>query len=150
MSSIELLQTGASLVAIAGSVAAVALFVWRWRLSSIQSHYRDLALIWTNEGLIGSREPLFIHLALKLERGELFGSLTSPSFKERYSVYVWPGWFASKADISLQNRPIMRTTLILKGNRNRLYWRVNKINVPSLLPNKTVLWPSVLSERLDI
>jgi hypothetical protein len=145
MTLFELLQAGDSSFAIAGGLLAIGFFVARWRKAAIQGHYKDLAFIWTNEGAIDGDEPIFIHLALQLSHGELYGTLTSPQFDESYEVHVNPGWFYSTANISLLRGkgliPITEVKLTLRGNRNRLAWKLSAPTKAAFLPRDTELWP---------
>ena len=100
---------------------------------------------WTNEGAINGNEAIFLHLALRLSYGDLYGSLTSPQFEESYDVHVHPGWFHSVAYISLLrgrgSMPVAKVTLKLRGNRNRLAWKLTEQIEMAFLPSTTELWP---------
>lgn len=141
----ELLQAGDSIIAIAGGILAVIFFVYRWRKNAIDSLRKDLGISWTNEGDLTSIETRFIDLSLKLEHGDLFGSLSSASTNDIFDVHVTPGWFSARASIThLRGRssfPIAEVKLSLRGNRNRLHWTLESENNPSFLPTKTELWP---------
>jgi hypothetical protein len=143
---LEILQAGDSSIAIAAGVIAVIVFVWRWRRNAIESLRKDLALVWTNEGDILSPETNFIDLSLKGERGDLFGSLSSPQTNDIFDIHVTPGWFWANANITLlrgrNSLPVAEVKLTLKGNLNRLYWVIQSKDAPLFLPRKSLLWPS--------
>ena len=146
MTLLELLQAGDSSIAIVGGVVGIIFFVWRWRKHSIESLRNALGLVWTNEGDIHSQETNFIDLSLKLEHGDLFGSLSSPQTDDIFDVHVTPGWFSAKASITLlrgrSSMPVAEVTLTLKENPNRLRWEINTRDAPPFLPRKSELWPS--------
>lgn len=144
----ELLQAGDSSIAIIGAFIAVIFFVWRSRKNAIESLRKDIAIVWTNEGDISSKETNFIDLSLKLEYGDLFGSLSSPQTDNTFDVHVTPKWFSAYASVTLlrgrSSLPIAQVRLKIKGNRNRLEWKIINKDAPSFLPKKTILWPSPL------
>lgn len=146
MNLLEWLQAGDSSFAIVGGLLAAPYFLWRARRSAIASHYTDLAQDWTNEGAIGSAEPMFVHMSLKLERGELSGSIRSSLLAEELDVNVTPGWFWSTANITLlQGRSVFTVAIVrlrLRGNRNRLVWDATTLHTPNVLPRRIELWPS--------
>ena len=146
MTLLELLQAGDSSIAIAGGFVGVIYFAWRWRKNSIVSLRKDLGLAWTNEGDINSFETNFIDLSLKLEHGDLYGSLSSPKSDDIFDVHVTPGWFSAHASITLlrgrSSLPVADVKLTLKGNRNRLHWVLCTKDAPPFLPRESELWPS--------
>ena len=146
MPLLELLQAGDSSIAIVGGFVGVIFFVWRWRKNSIGALRKDLGLVWTNEGDSHSPEMNFIDLSLKLEHGDLYGSLSSPQTDDVFDVHVTPGWFSARASITLlrgrSSLPIAEVKLMLKGNRNRLRWVLNTKDAPPFLPRVSELWPS--------
>lgn len=146
MTLLELLQAGDSSIAIVGGVLAVIFFVYRWRKNAIDSLRKDLGIVWTNEGDIHSTDTRFVDLSLKLEHGDLFGSLSSSRTNDIFDVHVTPGWFSAHASIThfrgRSSFPIAEVKLSLKENRNRLHWVLKAENGPSFLPTKTELWPS--------
>lgn len=142
----ELLQISDSSIAITAGLLSLIYFVWSWRKNSIELLRKDLSLVWTNEGDIQSSESSYIDLALKLEYGNLFGSLSSPQTDEIFDVHVTPGWFSANASITLMcgraSIPIANVKLKLRGNRNRLRWILCTKDAPSFLPRESELWPS--------
>jgi hypothetical protein len=146
MTLLELLQAGDSSIAIAGGLVGVLYFVWRWRKNSIDSLRKDLGLVWTNEGNIHSSETNFIDLSLKLEHGDLYGSLSSPQSNDIFDVLVTPRWFSAHASITLlrgrSSLPIADVKLTLQGNRNRLRWVLRTKDAPPFLPRESELFPS--------
>ncbi|MFA6977867.1 MAG: hypothetical protein WC209_00985 [Ignavibacteriaceae bacterium] len=119
-------------------------FIWKKRQATILENYKTLAQVWTNEGAIISKETKFITLKLSLENGELYGTLESPRFERDFEAHVYPGWFSSKLEISeLIGNHIIPKAIIkikIKGNRNRLKWKAQKLIDVDLLPKSTVLW----------
>ncbi len=141
----EYLEIFALSIGIAAPIIGGIWFLWIRRQSSIHKNYQTLAQSWTNEGDILGAETKFITLNLRLDNGDLFGTLESPQLDRFYDVHVFPGWFSSRLEISdLRGRivePKGTFRIHISDNRNRLQWKAIKLTDTDILPSRTVLWP---------
>ena len=115
-------------------------FIWTRRQSSIQENYQILAKHWSNEGSINSEEPVYVHLKLTLNHGELYGLISSNASGENHDVNVTPGWFSSKLVIRGSYGEGI-AVIKITGNRNRLQWLSKDVPPGYQLPKCTELWP---------
>jgi hypothetical protein len=147
------LQIATYTVGIATAIVAVVRFLLKARRESIDSLRRDLARPWTNEGDISSEETAFVNLDICLKDGELFGTLASPREERLLSAHVDVHWGFAVLRISrLMGRSqllVSKVRLRLKGNRNRVHWKSILDRSEGLLPQRTVLWPSVIANQIS-
>lgn len=92
---------------------------------------------------------MFITLDLKLEDGDLNGSLTTSRYRRDLEAHVDVGWRKARLRVSeLMGRrlgPVGEVELRLTGNRNRLDWKLVGTDGRHRLPKKTLLWPLNIS-----
>lgn len=109
---------------------------------------RDIGRPWTNEGSLGTTEDdlPFITVALKLEDGDVYGEISTSAYKRPLGVHLKIGWFASTLIVTelvgSSALPVADVRIRLRGNRNRLSWKVVSGNKLAWLPQKALLWPS--------
>jgi hypothetical protein len=100
-------------------------------------------------GDISSEECIFLDLDLSLVDGDLLGSLTCTGEERPLEAHVEVGWGRATLSVSrLLGRslePVGQIVLKLKGNRNRLHWKLTGNNGSKLLPKETTLWPNQAS-----
>jgi hypothetical protein len=142
----EWLEALAYLAAIVAPLVLGAAYLLRRRHEDIKALTQELARSWTNEGDINSEEGTFVDLDLSLLDGDLVGSLTCPGEERPLEAHVEVRWGRAALSVtrllgrSLQ--PIGTVELKLKGNRNRLHWKLKTRYSGSMLPVTTVLWPN--------
>ena len=141
----QLVEMLSYLVAIIGGVAGGTIYLVQVRRKSIEQLRVNLARQWTNEGDILENEEIFITLILKLQDGDLYGSLTTSSYRRDLEAHVDVGWGTARPHVSeLTGRsigPVGVAKLRLTGNRNRLDWKLVGTKRHDRLPKKTQLWP---------
>jgi hypothetical protein len=142
------LQMASYSVGIASAASVGAAWLYRTRKSSVEALRTELARAWTNEGDIACTDYCFITLDLTLKDGDLYGTLSAPSLPRLLEAHVEVKWGSAVLRISeLLGRsliPIAKVRLRLKGNRNRLHWKVIGKSSQPAIPDKSVLWPSVV------
>ena len=145
------LEAVAYAVAILGAIAGAALFLSNWRSNAIQENRAALARAWTNEGDVTSSETKFVDLVLESHEGDLIGTLSSPRLNQPLDVSAEVGLFSTTLTLTeLRGRAPVKVATVsvkVKGNNNRLLWRLTPFKSPDYLPRSTELWPhSVPSE----
>lgn len=144
------LQDAGALVSIL--VPAVGLCVGFFRLKNKvkESQLKYLPDQWTNEGAVDELVSVpFIHLDLKVEKGEITGELRTHDAE--YWVNVTPGWPSAKIFCRRKENYLtfdaIEVSIKLVDN-SRLMWRMSGDGVDSI-PMKTQLWPVPLAARSE-
>jgi hypothetical protein len=141
----EWLEALAYLMAVVVPLVTAIVYLLRKRHESIKTLRLDLARSWTNEGDINSEERIFVDLDLCILDGDLVGSLTCTAEEHPLEAHVEVGW--GRATLSVSRligkslESLGQVRLKLKGNRNRLHWKLAGKQWSELLPIETTLWP---------
>jgi hypothetical protein len=103
---------------------------------------------WTNEGSINSPDTVLITLDLKMQDGDVYGSLQT-STRERLlganlEAHLRSGTLTISERTGRSSRTVAVVRLRLTGNRNRVKWKVISGNAEHWIPDKTLLWPSAV------
>ena len=153
MTIYELLQAGDSSLAIVGALVAVGFWLKSARSKALEAQYRYVAEQWTNEGDVSGSKGPYVHLALTLEHGEIFGSFQANEIAERYEAHYYPGWLYGKLAITeLRGRsllPIIEFRVRLRGNNNRIQLKALRSQAVVGIPTEIILWPVPRAARND-
>ena len=129
----------------AGIVSAVVHSV-SFRTKKLNAIRSELSRAWTNEGSINSADTVLITLELKMEHGDVFGSLQTTAHEWLLEAHLEPHLTSATLRVSefrsRSSRTVAVVRLQLTGNRNRIKWRVISGNSEHWIPDETLLWPS--------
>src|ERR1035437_11199099 len=127
------------------SAAVHSLFL---RTEKIDALRTVLSKAWTNEGCIDSTDTVLITLDLKMHDGDVIGSLQTNAYERLLVAHVEADLFSATLRVSefmhRSSRTVAVVRLRLRGNRNRIKWKVISGNAEHWVPDKTSLWPSVV------
>jgi hypothetical protein len=140
------LAISGALAGLCGGVAgliSVAAHLLSLRAEKIDTLRTALSRAWTNEGSINSTETLFITLELEMQNGDVYGSLQTSARERLLDANLEAHLFSATLTVSERGHEVASVQLRLKGNRNRIKWKVISGNVEHWIPEKTLLWPSV-------
>ena len=105
-----------------------------------------LCRAWTNEGSINSTDAVLITLDLKMLDGDVIGPLQTNAYERLLDANLEVHLFSATLRVSefrhRSSRTVAVVRLRLRGNRNRIKWKVTSGNAEHWVPDKTVLWPS--------
>jgi hypothetical protein len=130
----------------AAGLISAAVHALSHRIAKVDALRTTLGRPWTNEGAIDSKDTVLITLDLKTQDGDVFGSLQT-SARERLlsanlAAHLWSGTLTISETRGRSIRTVAVVRLRLKGNRNRVEWKVISGNAEHWIPDKTLLWPS--------
>jgi hypothetical protein len=118
------------------------------RAEKIDALRAVLSRAWTNEGCINSTDTVLITLDLKMEDGDVYGSLQTSARERLLNAHLEAHLFSATLRVTeLRHRTIRTVAVVrlrLRGNRNRIKWKVISGNAEHWVPDKTRLWPSVV------
>jgi hypothetical protein len=87
-------------------------------------------------------------LDLKMYDGDVVGSLQTNAYERLLEAHLEAHLSSGTLTVSeLRGRSIRTVAVVrlrLRGNRNRLKWKVISGNAEHWVPDKTLLWPSVV------
>ena len=112
------------------------------RIEKIDELRTALSRTWTNEGSINSPDTVLITLDLKLHDGYVIGSLQTSTSDRLLSANLDVHLISATLRVSERSRTVAVVRLRLRGNRNRVKWKVISGNEEKRVPDKTSLWPS--------
>jgi hypothetical protein len=142
------LEALAYLIAVLGGISGACLFLFRLRKQHITFTFNTIARAWTNEGDISATDTFYVTLELADMDGDLVGSLSSNAHDGVLEAHAYVGWFNTKLVVTeLRGRHLLSVGTVrlkLSGNNNRLQWHCKSQSDAHLLPQRTVLWPSVV------
>ena len=91
---------------------------------------------------------MLITLDLKMHDGDVIGSLQTNAYERLLDAHLEAHLFSATLRVSefrhRSSRTVAVVRLRLTGNRNRIKWKVISGNVEHWIPDKTLLWPSVV------
>jgi hypothetical protein len=132
----------------AAGLVSAAVHALSLRTARIDRVRTDLCRAWTNEGSINSKDAVLITLDLKMQDGDVFGSLQTSARERLLSANLEAHLSSGTLTVSelkgRSKRTVAVVRLSLRGNRNRVKWTVISGNVEHWIPDKTLLWPSVV------
>jgi hypothetical protein len=132
----------------AAGLISAAVHALSIRTEKIDALRTILARAWTNEGDVSSNEAVLITLDLKIQDGDVYGPLQT-STRERLlcanlEAHLRSGTLTVSELRGRSSRTVAVVRLRLKGNRNRVKWTVLSGNAEHWIPDKALLWPSVI------
>ena len=143
------LAVSGALIGLCGGAAGLisaAVHSLSLRTEKVDALRTALCRAWTNEGDVNSADTVFITLDLKMQDGDVIGSLQTNAYERLLDANLDVHLFSATLRVSEFRHRSSRTVAIvrlrLRGNRNRIKWKVVSGNVEHWIPDKTLLWLS--------
>lgn len=143
----EYLEISQYIVTIAVPICTAIWFLRKIRKQKVEEVTRYIARKWTNEGAIDSDEDIIISLEVDNHHGDLIGQLETNKriHPLPFDAHLDVGFLKTKMHVSelvqRESIPVAEVILYLKGNKNRLEWKLVGENGIDILPKTTTLWP---------
>ena len=130
----------------AAGLISAAVHALSFKAEKLASLRTVLSRAWTNEGSINSKDAVLITLDLKMQDGDVLGSLQTTAHERMLDAHLEAHLFSATLRVSefrhTSSKMVAVVRLRLTGNRNRIKWRVISGNSEHWVPDKTLLWPS--------
>ncbi len=147
----EWLAVSGALMGLCGGAAGLisaAVHSLSFRTEKIDALRTVLCRAWTNEGCINSTDTVLLTLDLKMHDGDVIGSLQTNAYERLLDAHLEAHLFSATLKVSefrhRSSRTVAVVRLRLRGNRNRIKWKVISGNGEHWVPDKTSLWPSTV------